>query len=1440
MPAGNCPACLLRIGLSVRGEESAGAEAGPGGRVFGNYDLQGQLGSGGMGIVFRAYDRELKRSVALKMIRRGEFASAKEVERFKREAEAAASLDHPNIVPVYEVGELDGWHYLSLKLVEGTSLDRDTLRFQTDYRATAILLAKVARAVHHAHQRGLLHRDLKPSNILLDQQGEPYVTDFGLAKRVEQDRKLTLSGQMVGTPAYMAPEQARGSSGLTIAVDIYSLGVILYELLTGDVPFRGQTPWETLRQAVEQEPKAPGAARAGVDRDLETICLRCLSKEPERRYGSSEALAEELERWLRHEPILARPSGVWSRGVKWTRRHPAPAALLVVLIAGLAMSTWQAIRATRAEGKAARHAAGETASRALAEQAAEEARKTIAHLDFIQAGRLIEQGNDPEAVAYLVRSLRANPANSAAVTRLATLLAYRTWMVPSKVMNGHTAVVTRAGFSPDGRSIVSVSKDNSARLWDAQSGQPIAHPLQHSSQVFSARFSPDGGRVVTASADCTARVWNAQTGEPLGEPLAHAKEVWCAHFSPDGLRVITASMDGTAVVWDWRSGRKLARLQHRGGVNCGRFSPDGKLISTASEDGTARLWDASTGEAVGVPLCHNGEVYSAVFSPDSGIVVTASADSSARLWDARTGRAFGEPMLHSNGTRVWSAEFSPDGKQVVTASEDCSARVWDAQTGKPVSPPLKHTAWVEVARFSPDGKRVVTASSDGLAQAWDARSGVKRGESLRHRAEVCSAQFSPDGRHILTASADKSVRLWDTFPGGALPQTLSQAPGCSARFNASGSRVVTASKDCSARVWDSRNGQPLTESMRHPSVVTSAGFSPDERRIMTVCSDFTARIWDAQTGALVAGPMAHTNIIHMARFNPDGSRLITASSDNTAMVWDASTGKPALEPLRHAGWIYAATFSPDGGTILTGSDDGTAGIWDARTGQLLRKVSHSKPIRSAEFNHDGSKVATSSWDSTARVWDAPTGNPVTPPLRHGGWPETVRFSRDGNRIVTACNDQSARVWDSRTGLLVSEPMLHKAGVLLAEFSGDGSRVFTMARDGSVTVWDASTSQVLLETTPTKWVNHAEFSPDGARIVICPDDGPARIWDIAPLETNFPPWLLKLAEVFGGKVLGSQSVVTDSPLDGVIETERLHRELNAAHDDQPWVLWGRWLLADRSIRMASPFSTRDVPAHIEGLIKMGRSEGCQRLLDEAESLAVGKAELLARITEARQPFKLRDEAVDFACQRQFGLAISNFQAAVLLNEDMPTLWGIYGMTAARLGDVEAYSKVRTAMLSKYGGSQLWQQANPVGRAALLMPCEQPELGVAVALAKVAAEAGKNSGTHMYAQELLAFAEYRLGHFAEAETLARDYLSKSTRGIAQHAQAGSILAMALYKQGRQKEAHAALQAARAIQLSDLASPNGKAVWPAVLNAETLLREATELIEGAARQDLDSSRR
>src|SRR6184192_4192187 len=341
-PRGLCSVCLFRTGLGLLDEENdRGPEPSRIQMDFGDYELLEELGRGGQGVVYRARQKSLNRTVALKVIGLGPWATTAHVKRFRREAEAAANLDHPRIVPIYEVGEREGSCYFSMKFIDGGQLDEVTKRTPISIRNAAELIAKLARTVHYAHEHGTLHRDIKPGNILLDAKGEPHLTDFGLARLVESESSVTHTLDVLGTPSYMAPDQAMGNNAAISSItDVYGLGAVLYQLLTGQPPFAGGTTYETIKLLLDIEPRQPRLLNPKIDRDLSTICLKCLEKDPKRRYSSALALAEDLERWFKHEPIQASRAGVFTRGRKWVRRNPTSALLAASLVALAAAAGW--------------------------------------------------------------------------------------------------------------------------------------------------------------------------------------------------------------------------------------------------------------------------------------------------------------------------------------------------------------------------------------------------------------------------------------------------------------------------------------------------------------------------------------------------------------------------------------------------------------------------------------------------------------------------------------------------------------------------------------------------------------------------------------------------------------------------------------------------------------------------------------------------------------------------------------------------------------------------------------------------------------------------------------------------------------------------------------------------------------------------------------------
>jgi WD40 repeat protein len=641
----------------------------------------------------------------------------------------------------------------------------------------------LAQAVHAVHAQGILHRDLKPGNVLVRGgrdlplgQCTVKITDFGLAKRLDGGpgaaghHVLTQSGAIVGTPSYMAPEQAVGKGrDIGPAADVYALGAILYELVTGRPPFRAATPLDTLMQVMAEEPVAPSKLQPRLPRDLETVCLKCLQKEPPKRYASAADLAEDLGRFLNDQPIRARSTSRTEQAWRWCRHNPALALASGLAVAGLlamtGVSILFAISVNRNAQEVSQYADDLREALRVSEEHRRQGELRLAE-NYLERGRVLgEQGNGTLGMLLPAKALAIAPREAAALQQ-----AIRTHLgfYAAQLHRPHTVLhqpgqVRAAGLSPDGTMLVTGAADKTARLWEAATGKPLGRPLRHQGEVRAVAFSPDGRRILTGSADGIGRLWDAATGRPVGAPLRHQGEIRAVAFSPDGRTVLTGSWDKTARLWHAATGRAMAGLlRHQGEVSVVAFSPDGLTALTGSWDRTARLWDAATGKAVGPPLQHQGLVRAAAFSPDGRFILTGADERTARLWERATGKPLGAPMLHDYW--VDAVAFSPDARSCLTGSSAGTARLLEVPAGKPIGEPLKHQGGTGAVAISPDGTAVLTGSNDRTARLWDATTGKPIGLALQHRGEVWAVGFSPDGRLLLTWGPDDPVRLWRAAP----------------------------------------------------------------------------------------------------------------------------------------------------------------------------------------------------------------------------------------------------------------------------------------------------------------------------------------------------------------------------------------------------------------------------------------------------------------------------------------------------------------------------------------------------------------------------------------------------------------------------------------------------------------------------------------------------
>jgi WD40 repeat protein/tetratricopeptide (TPR) repeat protein len=1001
------------------------------------------------------------------------------------------------------------------------------------FREAARMARQAAEALAYAHAHGVVHRDIKPSNLLLDVQGTVWVTDFGLAKAQDSD-ELTRSGDVVGTLRYMAPERFRGRADARS--DIYGLGMTLYEMLTLEPAFRASHRVQLMHAILHDEPRRPREHDRRIPRDLETIVLKAIAKDPADRFADAGAMAAELERFVAGRPIHSRAVSLPERAWRWCKRNPVLAGAVgsaaSALIAVAALAVLSAAGQSRAATRITHLAAGlelegrrakDEAQRAKAALA--ESNRRLAMLNFQRGQFACEQGDVGRGLLLMVESLRAATETSDPAWRhgvRASLAAWRRHYPELKTVFSHDGAVTKAAFSPDGKTILTGSSDQTARLWDPLTGEPVGQPLQNRGPVQALTFSPDGKMVLTGD-DQAARLWDAATGQPIGRPFHHRGAVRAVAFGPHGKTILTGSEDQTARLWDAATGLPVGGpLQHGGPVQVVAFSPDGKTVLTGSQDHTARLWDAATVQPIGQPLRHQHIVYAVAFSPDGKTVLTGSQDYTARLWDAATGQPIGRPFVHQE--MLYAAVFSPDGKTVLTGALNNTARLWDVATGQPIGQPLPHQGPVLVVAFSPDGKTILSASWDGIARLWDTVTGQPTGRPLHHQDSITSVAFSPDGKSILTASEDGTARLWDAEIGQPLGRPLDYQDGISAAaFDPDGKTVLTASKDTTARIWDVATGQPIGAPLQHGSYVVAAAFGPDGKSVLTGSWDTTARLWDATSGQPIGPPLVHRDSVYGVAFGPDGKIILTGSDDHTARLWEAATGQPIGPPLLHQGRVRTVALAPDGKTALTGSWDTTARLWEVATGRPIgQHLSHGGRVNAVAFSPDGKTVLTASQDMTARLWDVATGQPIGQPLRHKGPVRAVAFSPDGKIILSASQDRMARLWEAATGQLIRQPLPHRGAVVAVAFSPDGKTVLTGSEDQAARLWDIGTGQrigPLLSHRGT--VDAVAFSPDGKTILSASWDEGARLWNTAELPDDLPR-LKVWVETLTGLELNEQS------------------------------------------------------------------------------------------------------------------------------------------------------------------------------------------------------------------------------------------------------------------------------------------------------------------------------
>ncbi|HOW69980.1 MAG TPA: protein kinase [Phycisphaerae bacterium] len=1055
------------------------------------YEILSEIHRGGQGVVYRALQRATRREVAIKIMHEGPFAGWRDRARFDREIQVLGALRHPNIVNVHDSGTAAGSQFVVMDYIPGLPLDAWIRNAPRAIEQLLRLFVVICDAVNAAHVKGIIHRDLKPGNIRIDEEGRPHILDFGLAKVEGDDTEteiasgMTLAGQFVGSLPWSSPEQAQGLlDQVDTRTDVYALGVILYQMLTGTFPYQVVGPVrDVLNRIVSGELTRPSTVRREIDRDVEAIVLKCLRKEPHRRYQTAGELGHDIGRYLRGEAVAARSdSGLYVLG-KMLLRHRVPVmvatafAILVGASLLASVSLWRRAVVERDRAIAARLEQDRQRSRADAKAAEAEQARGIAERERAVAQ---EQAEQLRRVTYLNQiALARNAYDQKYLGQARQLLdacpaslrgwewhyLYRLSRQPTSLdIAADPKGLTALAIDRSGEQIITGGCDGIIRIWNVSTGAPIAQLTGHTDQINTLAFSNDRKWIASGGRDRTLRLWDARTYTPRilqeGEQYINS-----AAFSPDGTGLVAGGQAKTLTFWTVPRGEIVGTsAPHGNEVSCVAYDPDGKHVASgeylnlSGASSRIRIWDVASKKLLKDLPAHPGAVLSVAFSPDGkriasgGGMAPAGRDArgTLKVFDTTTG----EELLSLRGHEgfVNAVAYSPDGKRLASAGtprtpasgmeSDLTLRIWDADTGEELNTYSAHDHGGQAVTWSPDSSRVFSGGMDGRLRAWPSTAPAQYRELRGHSGSVLRLAFSPDGKRLASAGG----------PGD------SQGPTGQAADN-------------TVRVWDLQSASPVFVLTEHKDAVLGLAWSPDGKHIASGGADRTLRVWNATTGKRQMLLPALLGSTRSAGFSPDNT-LLASTAGNLVTLRRLPEGQE-FRNIPHPSEPMTAIFSPNGHWLAIGLSDGDVVIRDPASGEQLRSIATGTSLSGAWFSPDSTTIASAHRDGTISLWNTSTGlrtATMRGPQRSVEW---LDFSPDGRRLASCTTDMMFKIWDVASGSEVFSARAHNGPVTCVKFSPDGRTIATCGQDGLIKLWETQTDPTnppppttMPPTTPT--------------------------------------------------------------------------------------------------------------------------------------------------------------------------------------------------------------------------------------------------------------------------------------------------------------------------------------------------------------------------------------